>query len=511
MQIAGVGREEQRVGRIAWSSGRPTDLRWLVANQKGETMDLLGALSALAPKFVVSTLPSDPPLRPTLRIAPPPEALGPDGNLLFSQTVETVTQVKLPVDVDLAFVGKWVRSLNADPQQDPAAEDPIGGMPVVNQVALGPALTTNLPPATQMFSDAGKAAEAGVPEVLGRVKGTVTQTVEKITSTVRRLPIKLALRWTVTDQSGSGVSVRYRTTAAGWSALPARIDLPPNGVPAPGTARTVQLDFPITFTELTTTIPQVMRFNVQPSVRLSVQPDPALPATVTTGFIDLPAVPLVIPTVPVPTMLVLCEHRDFAGRKLVLVPSNSPLAAASGASLSVGSALQMTQTAVTSLLPTNALITFLAASTGSPDAIAAANTLKSLAAATGQTIIAGQPVVDDLGTPPQFVFEPGGFLGVGRFTGDRMASSIICIGRIGTVFEMFRSLNRIEDITRLQITLNESLGCAVQSLFPDPTNVYVVYGGVVTMRSPRTYNDQIRSLQIISPPEIFQAPLPPSP
>jgi hypothetical protein len=110
-----------------------------------------------------------------------------------------------------------------------------------------------------------------------------------------------------------------------------------------------------------------------------------------------------------------------------------------------------------------------------------------------------------------FVFDPGGFLGIGRFTGDNMVSSVVCIGRIGATFDMFQDPNLSERITRLQIVLDGSLGCAIRKLDTTSPAADAVYGAAVTSSSPVWSNeDRVSSLQFKDAASRFQ-PLPPTP
>jgi hypothetical protein len=226
-------------------------------------MDYLTTLNQLATKFKI--VPGGSGLVRTLKIDPPAEALV-SGGLALSETVQQPMQVEVPLKIDLAFLGKWVRSGISDLPPDPATENPIGGMPVVDQLVGPTGLTTNLPPPTQMTSDPGQGAVPGVPEVLGRIKGTITQTVEKLTDVVQHPPIQLAVRWHVLDVSTPGVSspasmVQYRTDpAANWqpttpAAFPDPLELPLGGVPGMGTPMSLLLKFPALLSELTSGIP----------------------------------------------------------------------------------------------------------------------------------------------------------------------------------------------------------------------------------------------------------------
>jgi hypothetical protein len=200
----------------------------------------------------------------------------------------------------------------------------------------------------------------------------------------------------------------------------------------------------------------------------------------------------------------------------VLVPDNSLLGAASSSGgiagatgsggIGIGTALTLTNSALGGLAPPGApalaLVGFLAASSGTP-ADSAANVLKALVASQGLTIIAAHSQVGDL-SANEFVFDPGGWFGVNRFTGEKMASSIICIGRPGTIFDFFQDTILKERITRLQITLGVSLGCAIRKLnLPDPTPD-IVYGAGITSYSPVwPHEDRIRSLSFTGPSPRF--------
>ena len=585
-------------------------------------MDYLATLNTLASKFAIAP-PGGSAAMPQLQIDPPLD-LRQQRGMALSETVQRMTKVDVPTKLDLAFVGKWVRSVTSD-AVDPTVEDPIGGMPIVPQIVTGVGLLTTLPPASLMQSDAGQAATAGVPEVLGRVKGTITQVVEKLQDVIERRPITLAVRWRVFDESTPGVStpaagVLYKTDpnpAVAMTALPDPLDLPAGGAPG-NPPLTLFLGFPVVFSELTSATPPVGTFKVQASVKLSVAtginevqslstggvvtggtfqlafadpmsgalqttaaiqwnasaaaiqaalenlaaigvgnvtcsggPLPNYPVTitfqgnlagqnvaqlsgtssltgtaptlnvmtvvdgspglgtVTTDWIDLPPVPLIVPTIPIPTIVVLCEFWDFAGRKLVLVPSNS-LVGATGVpgSIGIGPALALTRSALTTLAPGHPFLGFLAGGTGTA-ADLAAGVLLSLSPAAAQTIIAAHSRVDDL-SANEFEFDPGWFnffgIRIGRVTANDFASSVICIGLTGKVFDFFNDFNLSEYITRFQITLDGSLGCAVRNLdwlnplevrgnYSGPPGAPPIYGNTITSFSPRnSHEDAISSL-----------------
>lgn len=114
-------------------------------------MDYQAALNQLVAQFQMGPAPvPGPALEPTFAIQAPQELLL-DGNLVLPEATQSVAPVPgLPVKVDLAFVAKNVRFVDTDPRADPTQENPIGGMPVMDPLALGTTLNTQLPPGSLM-------------------------------------------------------------------------------------------------------------------------------------------------------------------------------------------------------------------------------------------------------------------------------------------------------------------------------------------------------------------------
>jgi len=494
------------------------------------------ALTAISSKFTISTV-ATAPLRPVLTLQAPAETRNPRASadeLPFSipDIDRTVTNVDVPrMKVDFSFLGKWVRAQAVPLPASPSQEQLIGGMPIVEQVALQQGtLTTPLagvpatiptptgsltsglsqtlpPPALMESTTTANQGRAGVPALLGQVACTISEVVERVSEVPRSHPVRLAVEWTVTDDLGSGVAVGYVNTTGGTTPLPATpLIFPADGTPASDRGfLALTLVFPPVFSELTSGVPEVLRFTVRARIRLSITPPPP-GAPIDTDWVDLPPVPLIVPTIPIPTILVFCENRDFTGRKLVLVPNNSLLGGTGTGAIDIGTALlQITAPALRTLLPAHPLLAFLAgAAISGPGAAAAAFTLISLAPAPNDTIIAARSSVVHLGS---FVFDPGGFLSIGRFTGAGMARSLIVIGRPGAVIDMYREQGFSQGSgTRLQVTLDGSLGCAISDLGPNDPTPRIVYPSpfpipplpaLVTSFSPRwTHNQSIISVAL---------------
>ncbi|MDX6679857.1 MAG: hypothetical protein QOE31_3909 [Solirubrobacteraceae bacterium] len=469
--------------------------------------------------------------------------------------IEPVVTLLRDTRVDLPLVGKWVRLPTPD-LSDPLGENPIGGMPVAEQLqqlsglvsGLTTSLSTNLPPATLMTSDAGQGAVPGVPALLGRLQGTITEQVRELREVVKALdPLGVTARVrirVVDDAAPSSTVVTSRIQvrlpgAVGWQAL--------SGLPAIGTALldasrfAFSLRLPALFSELRGPVPELVRLSVHVGVDVDMQPPSlpgvGLPAPVR-ATIDLPPVPLVLPTIPVPTLVVLCEHANFLGRKLVVVPSDSLLGKAIAAGgTPIGAALSLTNGAIGTLRSVlgaaSAAVAFggfldgavLGAAGMASPAIAAtmpaetaAAVLVGLAEAPGQTLIVASSQLTALDTP-DLVFDPGGLFGIGRFTASDMASSVIVVGRPGTTVSFGQRGGFVftQELSPLTITVGPNqLACAVSSLGPPPLGIgegiafdpndpasftTTVFGGAITAFSPRQNHDQIHSVAIARPPD----------
>jgi hypothetical protein len=464
-------------------------------------MDYLGILSGLAAALAPSLAPGGSPLEPTVRLQPPSDLMGSDGKLALGEVVQAVANVPVPLPIDLTFVGKFARSANTDVPPDPATEDPIGGMPIVPQLVLGAALSAALPPKELMVSDPGKETVPGVPEVVGRLKGTVTQTVRELTDVVKSYPVTATVRWQVMDESTPGAAVPaanvlYKDNGT-WKDMPNELEL--SGTSGSTAPLSLSLKLPPLFTELRSGAPDVVTLSIHASVELKVTlPTEAL----TTSWIPLPPIPVVVPTIPIPTIVILCENANFEGRKVVLVPDNSLIGTANG-EIPIATALDLTSSALGAMLPDSPFVDFLAGSAGGPGGQAATQVLKGAKPKYKDTIVAAHSRVDNLGTD-EFLIDPGGIFWIGRLTGNDMASSIICVGRPQTVFNFFIEFNLSEGVTRLQITLDGNCGCAIKSLAKKDPTPDIAYGGVVTSFSPGyPHEDRISSLSYAGPAARF--------
>ncbi|MGQ0814150.1 MAG: hypothetical protein ACT4O1_06755 [Gemmatimonadota bacterium] len=517
-------------------------------------VDYLAELTAQGKSFTLAHAAGTNPLVHSFTLTPPAGLISPSRDsqpptlkLSVTDTVveSTVTGTR-DLEIDLPIIGKWVRVPTPDLPADPITENPIGGMPAAERLQqlsgtvtglLSTTLTTDMPPATLMQSDLSQGQTAGVPALLGRIKGVVNETIKELKEVLKTLdPIAVtaALRIRVVDdQSPSSTTTTSLVQVQfGSGTLGALTAAPPAGTAlVNANPFTFSLRIPPLFSELRAAEPEVVKLSVYVSLDLSVTPPPAGSAPVTTT-IDFPPIPLVLPTIPIPTIVVLCENELFFGRKLVVVPSDSLIGQAlSAGGRPVGDALTLTNQMLTALSSVigglagaASFAGFLTSAGGGaagmtstsiaatmPAATAAA-VLMSIAQSPGQTIIVASSQLSTLDAP-NLVFDPGGWFGIGRFTANAMASSLIVIGRPGTTvsFGQFGGWPIAAQLTPLTITLGPGVGCAISSLVPpgatiniqptDPASkMTIVFGGTVTSFSPKQNQDQISSVAIARPP-----------
>lgn len=528
-------------------------------------IDYLAELTRQAQGFVLGHAPGANPLTHSFTLSPPAGLVQPglvdmSGSMSslprprFALTVadtvrEPVTTLLRELQIDLPLVGKWVRVPTPD-LSNPLAEDPIGGMPVAAQLqqisglisGLSTTLSTSLPPASLMTSDPGSAATPGVPALLGRIKGVVNETVKELRDVLRSLdPIRVDVNLRIRVVDDADPSSTAQTSAVEIAFGSSNTWQPLSAYPAAGMALAdaaplaFSLRLPPLFSELRAALPEVVKLSVYVSIDLTVVPPavPGLPAPAPlTTTIDLPPLPLVLPTLPIPTLVVLCEHENFLGRKLVVVPSDSPLGLAlSAGGVPVSTALSLANQAIRAvqgvLAAAGGALQFAdfldSAALGAPGlaspaiartlpAATAAAALTNLAAAPGQIIIVAASALPTLDAP-NLVFDPGGLFGIGRATANRMTSSLIVVGRPGTTvaFGQQGGWPLYEGLTPLIITLPAGqLACAVSSLVPPGATINIqpsdprsrtttVFGGAITSFSPKQNQDQISSVAITRP------------
>ena len=421
-------------------------------------MDLLSALLDAAHKVTATASGSGLERQLTLAL-PAGMDTGGLGVSLVDRSV--VHEAARPVDVDLTFFAKNVRFGDAA-----LSQGTIGGMPVVEGLGA-------LPGPGVMFTESG-ASGPGVPGLLGALKGQVKLPVERIVEETSRVPVTLQTRWSLREGSQPVAGAAWSTDGQQWHALPSEI--------TPGDVRALKLRLPLAFGHLHTGVPPVRQLSLHAAVTLSTStPHPS----VSSGWIEVqPPVTIPLPTVPVPTVLVLFEHSDFRGRALVVVPTGSIV----GKTLSVGQALGHTTSALSALAPGHALLGFL----GSPTAAA----LLNVAPSPGQVLLAESSRINNTSA---YVFDAGSF-GFGRFTAEDSMSSFIAVGPAGTTIKLHAPQGAPTDVTPITVTLDDRLHIAVSNLNTTDPGANTVSGGAITgVRAHTNFNDKISSIEILLP------------
>lgn len=271
---------------------------------------LLDSLNTLAQSFGVLTTAGATAREFTLQLIPPA------GSERGLNVIEEVTRSEI-VDaaVDLTWRTKDVRFLTPDITNAVVN----GGMPISDLLTLNIGNVTNGPP-----------SPPGVPGLLGLLAGTipiVNEVTQQVTHTVN-----VEVRWRVRDESAAIVSdVDWKVGAGGAGLQGSGGEINP----ALGHAlEALSLVFPVIFVELTSNPTPIAKRSIVASVRLSA-------GGVSTGFVDLPPVDVVLPVVPVPTILMLFQHGNFGGISLIVVPASSPLGQAE-----ISGALETLRTAI---------------------------------------------------------------------------------------------------------------------------------------------------------------------
>ncbi|MFP5246501.1 MAG: hypothetical protein ACLGH0_07380 [Thermoanaerobaculia bacterium] len=447
----------------------------------------LAKLEQLASQFRVVVNPSDSPLAPYLALQPPAELVTSEGLRLVEITQVTEKVPGLATLYEVTYALKNVRFAPNAPVTilpDPAQEDVIGGVPIMLPLVVGSLINNNIPPNTLMSSETPAAEQVpGIPGILGSLKAKITPEIEKLVDKTMSYPVKVESSWSVRDPAGNVVTGFQYETPQGWVPLPTT-DL---GLPA---AENVALRLrSIVFSQLTNNAPEVRQYNVQSRVRLSVTVGAQ---NLTTGWTTLPPVPITIPTIPVPAILALYEHRDFGGRVCVCVPTESLIGAADAGGLSVAEALTITTALLGSVAPNNPLVTAF---------VSQFPQFVTLVPQEKQVVFARRTRIANLS---DFVIEPG-FGPIGRLTGEDMASSLICIAPPGTIVNLFDDRDWGQSVTKLQLTIGSGVesacGIALRDLDRDYDGLRspesTVFGGEVTSARPnnRGYSDRISSLE----------------
>jgi len=258
-------------------------------------MALDTALSTLAQGFQVALNASDVGNRHVVvALVPPAGALDDKGLLQVTDLVTTTEAVPAPLDLNLR--AKNVRFLNTDITDSQI----VGGLPINDLLAINVAGVTT-----------GPTNPPGVPGLVALLTGTIPLPLD--VTRPETFQVRADVRWRITEGAHTAADVAW--TVGGTS--------PVSGAggdiqPAPGRGLDpVDLVFELAFTEHVGDEAPVVHRTLHASVQL-------VAGSVSSGWVDLPPVDLVLPAIPVPTVAIYCQDKNFGSNKLVVVPGNSP-------------------------------------------------------------------------------------------------------------------------------------------------------------------------------------------
>ncbi|MFF5973995.1 hypothetical protein ACFY7C_20945 [Streptomyces sp. NPDC012769] len=357
--------------------------------------------------------------------------------------------------LDLTFLTKDVRYADAKPAE---AVTPAG---LEGAILGGQPLSGVTPP-------------AGVGGLLGQLSGTVPMLSET------EVPVQLDVEWSVQDENGQPLDREKWNVTQG--------ELSDTG-PTPtikGTDIAVALKPEVQ--ELTTTnlAPPPVKRQLKARVMLKVLDK-------STEWIDLPAVPVLVPTLALPKLLAAFRHGNFQAKSddedgfvFILVPGNSPLRSIE----QLNATLSTLQTAVSSLksfasfatflLRLDALVGSLAASPYF--AFAAADAIPDL---NETTVIQNDWFTNDIELEDEF-------------------SSMIFIGPAGKVLDCFCEVNFNNENGHFKLTIGPDFFTVIRDLTHQHTNPVSDPGGMVqVVKAPsnptgtNSFNDFLTSLRFL--------------
>lgn len=259
------------------------------------------ALRNLAEGFRLDQVPPSPADAGDLAFRlTPPVAGDPDTGRIFVTDLVPGTEIQ-DGPVDLSLILKNLRFATED-IADPTV---IGGVPVLG----GTPLSLGIPLAT------GDLTRPGVPGSLGRLTGTLPVPVAVLNEIA--LEVAFDVRWRIRDERGeivAGDEVGWKLGAGGPGLEGSGGSILP---PLDHALDLLNVTFAIVV-ELTNDPAVVVRRSVEASVRASA-------GGVSSGFVDLPPLEVVVAPIAVPTVAVLFRDTNFRRQALVVVPANSPL------------------------------------------------------------------------------------------------------------------------------------------------------------------------------------------
>lgn len=420
-----------------------------------------------------------------------------DGSLQVPDT----TPVRSVADgtVDLGLVLKNVRFTNTDITD----LSTVGGMPIQEF-------------ATQLLN--GSATTAGIPGLLGSLKGKVPVVVDSIGSALAvQIQVRLNVRddhdqpdgyfnWSFSDGS-AGVGGQGTSTPS--TSTPSVIPPLPTGtlqwrLPLPGSV------FVGAFTELKTNLAQTGDLPVELANRTVIVEVNLSAAGVSTGWIALEPVTIMIPAIPIPTLVAFFDDVLYNGSEgqngtLILLPDDSPLNPA------VQPATTLRDLLNTALGTLSTLINGLVTNATGTDGFNPFNPLAPLAGIITNlaTDLTAQKSKDEIHFSRQSLvpYLDSGFpIHDGDWATDRI-SSMLVLGPMGLTVHCFNNWHFDSSGGAFDVRVGLEMGVGVPDL--TSSNPLTVPPGDLTVTSPPLgggtgknpigFNDLLSSVQIVKP------------
>lgn len=259
-------------------------------------MALDTALTALAQGFQIGLDTSGAANRTFVaKLVPPVGALDDKGLL---QVIDLVTETEVVnAPIELSLITKNVRFLNTDI----TSSQIVGGLPINDLLAINVGNVTT-----------GATNPPGVPGLVGMLTGTLPLPID--VTHPETFQVRADVRWRVAEGSHTVSDVSWTVGGAAPVSGTGGDILPPSG----RGLDPLDLVFDLAFTELVGGEAPLVHRTLHAAVQLTAGP-------VSSGWIDLPPVPLDLPAIPVPTLVIYCQDKNLRSNKLVVVPASSPL------------------------------------------------------------------------------------------------------------------------------------------------------------------------------------------
>ena len=364
-----------------------------------------------------------------------------------------------------------------------------GGMPIADPAAIPTDVSTGLGGGAALIDmlkklthgdiqdPATKAPLPGVPGLVGNLQGTLQLPME-IAKEAANVPVEVSARMTLRDEAGNPTGgVRWSTPVASDA----------NEIQLTAAQLSQQIVGTLTALtyELGTAEPVDKRY-VHVEVRVS-----AMGAD--TGWVGLPRIPVVVPKIPVPTIVACFRFTNFTGNAFVLLPPESALAEDN--LTSVTEALDTLSTTIGSLSHSVDAATFLVAELGGlRNALTAADALRD-----GVKVRKGdQGNLNDITLQQNPIYS-------NDMEAEDEISSLLLVGPSARVVKFYNARWFKDDEGQMNVTIGSDLLVRINDTNKDapdsvpPGRVYAAkvpgMGGVWPANYDKTFHNEISSVK----------------